>query len=194
MQFQGRLQDLPTRVRQHIATVEPDVSPDDIISNEYWWPASTDLRAGDTIRVDAIDMSWTCELRVLGVDKTGRRVVVAVERPVLRFDAPNVPDGFAVKWNGAAYGWRIERDGHLVRQGFASRLEAVLWLRADRGLDALPAVAAPAVSAPVKQQLEIKFTPRNQTWRLVDVATGDVVEAGLPTEVDAQERMAELMA
>ena len=111
---------------------------------------------------------------------------------MLRFDGPSVPEGFSLRWNGA-YGWRIERDGVLVREGFASQLEATLWLRADRGMDDALALADPPAAEKSAPGLSVQFIPRNQTWRIRD-ADGMVVEGGFASKEEAEARLGELVS
>lgn len=184
--------------QRHQAIVPENHTPADVVTNTYWLAVLGDLKPGDLLEVEPRDASWRLELRVMGVDSPGQRVIVApLQYWSLRSDVA-IPEGYDLVFEGLA--WRVFRDGKPLRGGFASEVEASLWLLADRGLqepemplpEAAPvAQTQPGVACP---SLSVRFEPKGQHYVIVDEATKrPVSEETFRRKTEAEKRRDELL-
>lgn len=166
--FSGRIHEIGTRRQRWTAIVPEKHTPQDVVSHTYWLNVRREAKPGDIIEVEPIDASWRMELRVMGADEVGQRVIVA-PLGFWRLDADlATPDGYDIEFEGTA--WRVYRDKHPLRGGFSSKAEAVLWLLADRGLET-PPPALPEIAEPASAGYSIGFAPASQKFYVRDNGT-----------------------
>lgn len=108
---------------------------EDITDPGFWYPQIKMLEEPGT----RIFCEWECGsrsvvLRVMGVDRDAREVIVAIESQS-EMPLPELPAGFSLEYVNKGIGWRILEDGRRSprRSGFRTAFAAAHWLRGDRG-------------------------------------------------------------
>lgn len=104
-----------------------------VTSPQYWFSQVAVLKPFDRIECTWDDGSCIAMLRVMGVDeKAGMVLVTSIDEKL--FDAPDLPGGYTYDFVNKGLGWRILQADHKtpLRGGFASKMEAYLWLSGER--------------------------------------------------------------
>lgn len=116
------------------AEVGHDVELEKILAPSFWWSVHGQLRPFDKIEVQWEDGSRVVMLRVMGMDDRSETVLVVPlwEQKFNKLPG-ELPPGYSISFVSKGTGWRIFRDGasQPVRSGFATELEAYIWLAGD---------------------------------------------------------------
>ncbi len=110
---------------------EAGTTLEQMLDPSYWAHVAAKLAPMDRIEVNAEDGSFYAELLVMSASKIGANVkplhFINLGAPV-DMETPDI--GMMVKYAGIHAKWRVLRtsDGAKVRDGFATREEAVLWM------------------------------------------------------------------
>lgn len=116
-----------------VANIEFGTTLEDILNPGYWAHMAAYLRPYDHIEARSDDGTWIACLIVTGCDRTWARVVV--DR-VIKLTTREVAETQArpvhkVEWKGPQNKFTVIRiaDSEPIRAGFATKDEALLWLR-----------------------------------------------------------------
>lgn len=117
------------------ASIAHTLTFEDVIDPGFWYPQIKMLdQPGTRIFCEWECGSRSCVLRVMGVDRDAREVIVAIESKS-EMALPDLPSGFSLEYVNKGIGWRILEDDRRSprRSGFATAYAAAHWLRGDRG-------------------------------------------------------------
>jgi hypothetical protein len=122
-------------VTRYHHTAEIGTAPEEVLEPAYWTHVAKSLRPGDEIVVTAPDYSWRSELLVRDADRTSASVMVISHKQFDKREAkPLTPtsntDAMVPVWRGPTHKWSAVRqsDGEIIKTGFASKEDAVLWI------------------------------------------------------------------
>lgn len=190
-QYVGSVAILGQAAQRMQAVIPEGHTPEDVISQTYWLPVRGSLRAGDVIEAEPIDASWRMELRVMGVEEQGLRVLVAPLH-FWRFPAQvALPEGYDLVFEGTS--WRIYRHKQPLRGGFASEIDAAFWLLSDRGLD-VPQSRVPAPTNAVSEHLTIGYAPKTSRYFVRGANNRPVDDLRFELRAEAEEHLQALRA
>jgi hypothetical protein len=122
-------------VTRYHHTPEIDTAIEDVLDPAYWTHVAKTMRPGDEIVVTAADMSWRAELLVREADRLSASVMLISDRQFDSTDmqpltAIDTTDALSPVWRGPTHKWAAVRpsDGEVVKQGFASKGDAIQWI------------------------------------------------------------------
>lgn len=107
-------------------------SIDDMLKPDYWVHVASKMKALDRIEVRPSDGQWWAEMLVQVVEPGAVKVMVLRAVDFSRAASPEaqpVPDGYTIKWRGAArWGVIRDEDKFVLHEGENSREGAEAWL------------------------------------------------------------------
>lgn len=129
--FLGTLDPLGTHLSVHVATIPHNAQLEDLMGPHFFWRVAQRVKPFDIIRCVWEDGSRVVDLRVMGRDQRAESLLLVLDADK-RYETPPVREGYALQFVNQAVGWRVmvEDTNRQLRAGFASALEAALWLQA----------------------------------------------------------------
>lgn len=124
------------QIREHANAVfyhmpETNIPFETILDPSYWAHVAAKMKAGNEIRVDAFDMSWSACLKVRWADRVSAKVGViahaqfeAIDEAEMTAETP-----YEVKWRSPTrkHGVIRKSDGQVLKDGFETKPAAHLW-------------------------------------------------------------------
>lgn len=120
-----------------IYQAEPElgVTPEDMLSPEYWAHVAQQLQPGCRIEAIAEDNSWFAEFLVIRAERTWARVallrkVVLGEGDTIEEIEDDEEGDVLIKWRGRHSKWSVVRksDKEVLKEGMSQKQEAKAWL------------------------------------------------------------------
>lgn len=112
-------------------TVPEGVSPDDLVTPEFWTHVAGQLRQGHRIEVSAIDGTWWGMLYVRHASKGEARVQFLQRVDLGDVEAlPSAESPFEAKWRGPQVRWSVIRksDGEVIKEHLPEKADALRYI------------------------------------------------------------------
>jgi hypothetical protein len=135
------------------AVIPHDTALDTLLTPNYWWPVSRQMKPLEDICCLWEDGSRVVVLKVMGKNERAQTILTTAVSD-WQAPKPELPAGFSLEFNrNKSIGWHILQEGRNAAygSGFATAMEAAAWFHADTRSEDTPAArAAPKAKEPPK--------------------------------------------